>query len=227
MLRNGITGDWIGTFLGHKGAVWSARLSTDAGKAITGSADFTAKVWNTYTGSEQTSLPHEHIVRSVDFSPDACQAITGGHEKKVRLFDLETSTPRQLQTHEGVIKSVVWDRRSENLILSAGDDKKIRWFDLRSNTIVNEFVANVMITSMEQSADGKCVTVTAGKSVYFLSSDVFTLEKQINVEYDVSSISIHPSHTKFVTGGASDLWVRVYDYPSGEELGMSGSTSSH
>lgn len=93
MLRDGITGDWIGTFMGHKGAVWQARLSEDANIAATAAADFSAKVWDTHTGECLHTLQHSHIVRAVAFPIQLNPQVlaTGGVEKKLRIFDLTRS----------------------------------------------------------------------------------------------------------------------------------------
>ena len=52
----------------------------------------------------------------------------------------------------------------------------------------------------------------------FCSLCRYTLRRHIKTEYDVSAVSLHPNHTRFVAGGSSDLWVRIYDFESGREL---------
>jgi serine-threonine kinase receptor-associated protein len=218
MLRDGQTGDWIGTFLGHKGAVWSARLTKDASKAVTGSADFSAKVWDTYSGDILHSFTHEHIVRCADFSDDGTRIVTGGVEKKLRVFDLyrPDSVAQEAWGHTGTVKSLAWDEK-RSAILSAGDDKEVRVWDLRTFKPIRSLAANDAISSMTISADGQFITATAGNTAYFWDANSYELIKSHTLQHGVSSISLHPDHSRFVAGSGADLWVRVYDF-YGKEL---------
>ncbi|KAI1872166.1 hypothetical protein JX265_001490 [Neoarthrinium moseri] len=173
MLRDGQTGDWIGTFIGHKGAVWQARLSPDASAAATASADFTAKVWDTHTGECLFTLSHAHIVRAVAYPPDNSELLaTGGLEKKLRIFDLSESgnaAPEDAKTstdgitvkadsafevgagvHTASIKFIVWTRDPNILVTSSGNT--LRWFDLPSRSVIKEEVLDGEIGSCEFNA---------------------------------------------------------------------------
>jgi serine-threonine kinase receptor-associated protein len=177
MLLDGVTGDWIGTFLGHQGAIWQARISVDATLAATASADFSAKVWDTKTGEALYTLPHSHIVRAVAFPPQPRPQIlaTGGYEKKLRIFDLSRGgnsatngtngtaspivTPADGSSdapsyeigagvHEGIIKSVLWTPES-HVLITAADDKKLRWWDLRTQNSIGEYQLDGVLGSCE------------------------------------------------------------------------------
>ncbi|KAF2843467.1 WD repeat protein [Patellaria atrata CBS 101060] len=250
MLRDGLTGDWIGTFIGHKGAVWQARLSSDATLAATGSADFSAKVWDTHTGEALHTLQHNHIVRAVSFpnQPQPQILATGGAEKKLRIFDLSrsstsssptnptangssASTPPSFEigqgVHGGTIKSIVWGN-DLNIITTAAEDQKIRWWDLRTRTPIGEYTVDgkvgtceLDIAGTEGSAGSGVISVAAGKSVYFFDgAHPAQLIKSVKTTAEVASVALHSAARKFVTGGGGDTWVRVWDFDEEKELEM-------
>ena len=248
MMLDGVTGDWIGTFIGHKGAVWNSRLSSDAGLAATGSADFSAVVWNTYTGEALHKLDHNHIVRAVAFPPQVNPQLlaTGGQEKKLRIFDLSqgavsgsaaTEAPGVLKSttapsyevgkdvHQGTIKSIVWGP-DPNILVTAADDKQVRWWDIRTQSTIGEHSLDGLIGSCELNSDpldgtgSGVLSIAAGKTVYFFDGDrPATLIKQFKTPHDVACVALSGSQRKFVTGQSGDTWVRVWDFDEEKELG--------
>ncbi|EFY93801.1 hypothetical protein J3459_012498 [Metarhizium acridum] len=247
MLRDGVTGDWIGTFIGHKGAVWQARLSPDASNAATASADFTAKIWDTHTGEVLYSLQHDHIVRAVAYPPDNSDLVaTGGMEKKLRVFDLAElakTYPGKAATipasagfeigegvHTSSIKFICWTK-DPNIIVTASD-KTIRWLDLPSRSCIKHEVLDGEIKSCEvvsvaqelasptDIGGGKPVlAVSAGKTVYFWGGDQAMDElKRIVLPYSIASVGLDVKGRKLVVGEEPGTWAKVIRYDDGVEL---------
>ncbi|GJJ12387.1 hypothetical protein Clacol_006629 [Clathrus columnatus] len=215
------TGDWIGTFIGHKGAVWCTKLSIDSSKAATGSADFTAKIWDTFSGAVLQSFPHNHIVRSVAFSPSTSHLMTGGQEKKVRIFDLRKpdAEPDFLgadTAHDGTVKSVVWI--DDWNTVTAAEDGTVKWWDVRTRFPTSTLTFPAPITSMELSTGTSTLVLTSGQTVAFLPSLPSSKPSHnVTLPYAPSSASLHPILAdRFVAGSTTDQWVRIHGM-NGEE----------
>ncbi len=134
MVREGKTGDWIGTFIGHKGAVWSARLNQSATIACTASGDFTVKLWNALTGEDMKTLEHKHIVKTACFSSDSRFLLTGGKEKKVRIFDVgNPDAAAAILPMEKDVQQILSPSDS-NLMLACDEGKGIHVVDLRTRS---------------------------------------------------------------------------------------------
>jgi serine-threonine kinase receptor-associated protein len=234
MLRDATTGDWIGSFQGHKGAVWSCQMDPTGSLAATASGDFSARLWDAVTGSSLLELPHSHIVKTCVFSPNSKRLATGGKESVLRVYDL----PKILITNKGngraiasleikqesPITKLVW--LSDTVLLSACQNGKIYSWDTEStsspvHTFDTKEGAEIRDMEVRRTDGGKQIlTVAAGTKVYFFDTSSYELLKEYTMPIhfkDEGGCTLHPSGTKFVAGG-SDLWVRVFDFESGEEL---------
>jgi serine-threonine kinase receptor-associated protein len=223
MLREGDTGDWIGTFEGHKGAVWGATLNRDATRAATGAADFSAKLWEAMTGTELHSFSHKHIVKSVDFSNDSSKLVTGCNDKTLRVFDLQNyaSDPILLTGHTSNIKRCLFLEESRKVV-SIADDKTLRVWDTNSGDQHGREVFNLKLTntptSIEMSRDNQMFIVSHGNQVEMYDAGTLSKINAFTIPNPVSACCIHPNKSVFVCAG-ENFTLYKYSIETGTELG--------
>ncbi|KAJ2578109.1 hypothetical protein GGH19_000754 [Coemansia sp. RSA 1807] len=218
ILRDGSTGDWLGTFLGHKGAVWSAMLSANTLRAVTASADYTVKVWNAISGQELVSFLHNNIVKCADFAGTDELVITGGQDKAVRIFDVNRpDVSTTVVTHAASVRSVKWSSH-RNVAISADTGRQINIIDVRAPSVVKTLEAPENIASISLTSDGRMLSCAAGRRILAWDIDSFDLVKDFAVDYDVSVAAINPARTRIVVGGRSDLLIRSCDFESEKQI---------
>lgn len=234
MIRNATTGDWIGTFSGHKGAVWSIKLDPRGYLAATASGDFSVKVWDGVTGKELFTYPHKHIVKTVDFSGDSRRLATGGHEGILRVFDLEqggNAVPVEMRQIEDVevkvnITKCIW--LDDTIVLAAASDGNVRCWNVDSRKMVcqlsvkgspkNAGSGPAEVRDMEVTTlpCGKMIlTVAAGDTVSFFQLHQNGTDGEISMEGTL--LHEHPMPIHFRNEGGASL------HPSGTKFVAGGS----
>ncbi len=70
----------------HDDWVSSVAFSPDGKYVVSGSADYTARVWESATGKEIARMTHDSLVYSVAFSPDGKYVVSGGSDKTAHIW---------------------------------------------------------------------------------------------------------------------------------------------
>lgn len=218
MVRDGVTGDWVGTLQGHKGAVWSAKLDAAACRAATGSSDFTACVWDAINGDVLTTLEHGHIVKGVDLTRDGARLATGCLDKKLRVFDLaRPDAPPAVLLHADKLRKVLWVP-GEQAVLTGAEDGVVRLWDLRSGAVAAQQLLGgpgVAVTDLELSPDGAVLTAAAGTSAFICGAAGLEVQRRHALDVVVEAASLHPTLRHRLVIGGADTSVRVLDAATG------------
>lgn len=211
------TGERIGTYRGHNGAVRDIDVTYNSERVVTGSADNSAILWDAQTGKQLQKWDFKSPVRCVEFSPgDNIIAIATaklmGQESIVYLYEHNMNSVAQstepigmLEGHEGTIVRLHWYPTGE-VILTGSEDRTVRKWDTRTGEEIDVVTAhNAEIKDVQFSPD--CLTfVTASKdnSARLWDYDTLELLKTFTVDHPVNSATISSLYPHVLLGGGQE-----------------------
>jgi WD40 repeat protein len=116
-------------------------VTPDGVRAVSGSGDGTARVWNLTTGREQASFTgHTGEVFSVALTPDRGRAVSSGSDGTVRVWDLAAGREHAVLTgHTGWVWSVAAaELDGRPVAVSGSADRTVRVWDLATGTPIGD-----------------------------------------------------------------------------------------
>lgn len=145
---------------------------------------------------------------------------SGGHEKKLRLFDLNAPDAAAQEVTDGFTAEIshLCTVPDSNLVLVAGGQEHIRVVDQRTLETVKTMDTPANVTGLSVAHDDSVITASSGNDVLFYDASSFELIKKHTLPVAPDCVSYHPGAGRFVIGSDEELWVRSYDFESGQEL---------
>ncbi|MEM7010366.1 MAG: TIR domain-containing protein, partial [Verrucomicrobiota bacterium] len=109
--------------LGHTDYVRSVAFSPDGKFALSGSDDYTVRLWEIESGQcLRVFEGHSGWVISVAFSADGKRALSGAADKSLRLWEIESGAcQRVFEGHSGRVRSVAFSADGKRALSGADD----------------------------------------------------------------------------------------------------------
>jgi len=240
-------GERIGTYDGHKGAIFSIDVDRLSTKLISGAADNTVRLWDVESGDEIGQFPHTTSVRCVSFAQGDHRFLTvtdqiRGFNSEINVYKVaegsdEQSTKSVLNIAGNTtlkITKALWGWHNETLI-TANSDGSIRIFNTeRGGRQVESLPLHKGPIMSIQYDKYRSTFITASKdgSAKLIDARNYQIIKEYDTGRPLNAASISPLMDHVILGGGeqadsvtqlasntSQFKVRFYHSIFCEELG--------
>ena len=221
-LFDAATGKSLGRrFQLHTPRIYSAEFSPDGHKAITASADSTARLWDFESGVPVAEpLWHDSRVYSAEFSPDGSSVVTCGKDRVVRVWDARSGRAlTEPLWHDSEVRSAHFSADGHRLVTQP--DGNVAWlWDVRQlQPLTPTFQHAEAVRAAHFSRDGQRVLTASWDNTAKLW-DVRTgalLIKPFQHGGWLSSARFSPDERRIVTA-SHDHTARVWDAETGASV---------
>jgi formylglycine-generating enzyme required for sulfatase activity/WD40 repeat protein/serine/threonine protein kinase len=210
-------------FEGHTDRVHGVALSGDGKRALTGSEDAKAILWDTSNGTKIDTFQHADVVKSVALNGDGTRALTGSRDKTAVLWntakDKKDRKMMEFRGHDGEVNAVAMSADSR-FILTGSEDKTAILWSAESGKKIHTFEGHAhAVLAVALSADGKFAVTGSGDGKAILwdtdqRTKIRTFEGHLA---NVISVALSGDGKQVLTG-AQDTKAILWDVASGEKI---------
>ncbi|CBH17085.1 WD domain, G-beta repeat, putative [Trypanosoma equiperdum] len=198
MLRNGETGDWVGTFEGHKGAVYCSVFNEDATRLVTGSGDYSSMVWNAVTGDKLHTWSHPKYIKSCDWCGN--KIATGCVDGLVRIFDAQAydANPVCFDSTEKVNQVKATYFIDHTTMVTACENTIMKW-DLR-DTSLPYLRKEIPGLNFLEYTHSNSIVAAHEKSISFIDTTSLEIKSSFTTSDDIECASLSPNGQNVAAG---------------------------
>jgi WD40 repeat protein/serine/threonine protein kinase len=205
------------------GVVASAGLSPDGTRAVTGSWDRTAKIWDAATGKVLVKIPalHEGYINSACFSPDGGRVLTGSDDGTARLWNANTGEPLEvvLRGHAGPIHQALFSPDGKTILTVSGDKSARLWDAVSGEPVKPPLTGHEWaVRCAAFSDDGKFIITGSDDNRAIIwnlaTGDKLPLEGHTSA---VTAVALSPDGRRALTGSQDNL-AKLWDAATGKEI---------
>lgn len=206
--------------IGHGGMVRAIDVSPDGKRVLTGSFDYTARLWDFGAQTEIATLDeHEGPVTGAVFLPDGKHALTTSDDRTAILWDLtKAQVKKRLRGHEHKVMTAAV-RGDGRVAATASWDRTVRLWDLETGKNLKVLEHRSPINSVVFMNGGTELAAGThdGKIVLWNADTGTMLEILEGHTQGISQLAASPDGT-FLLSASIDRTLRVWDVKSRKQI---------
>jgi Tol biopolymer transport system component/energy-coupling factor transporter ATP-binding protein EcfA2 len=201
----------------HDGEVYAVAFSPDGKRAVSGSRDGTARVWEAATGREVARMTHDGEVYVVAFSPDGRWVVSGGNDGTVQVWEAATGREVARMTHASVVQAVAFSPDGK-WVVSGSWDTTARVWEAATGREVARMTHDGEVRAVAFSPGGEWV-VSGGNDGTARVWEAATGREVARMTHDgeVRAVAFSPDG-EWVVSGSHDGTARVWEAMTGREV---------
>jgi WD40 repeat protein/serine/threonine protein kinase len=214
--------------LPHRGPARCSDCSSDGTRLLTGSEDYTARLWRADTGEPiGQPMQHQGAVMAARFSPDGSLVLTASRDKTVRIWSGKDGTPTGIVLqHEASVTDALFSPDGSRILTWSGDGKARLWLlkssaggeALQARPVSPWLEHKVAVRATAFHPTGRLIFTADSEGIYVRSAEDGKPIGELIQQSNVTCLAVSPDG-QILASGSSDKSAVLWSVTTRKQIG--------